>query len=117
MWHRRPGEVCFYSADTLDWEPLGMGHSAFVEWALTGDVAAFYAHVRWPGWQQETQALGLDQGLSVWPPLFTREAKADLTATSRRAVPFAELLGFHDHLAEQLKQVPDGGQFQIRAED
>lgn len=109
-----PGEVCYFGPDTLDWLPLGMGHGAFVEWTLTvGGLGDFYADLRWPGWQQETQQVGPEQGLSVWPPLFTEQARADLAATSRRPVPITELLGFHDYLAEQLRQVPDGGAFTL----
>jgi hypothetical protein len=44
-----------------------MRHGAFVEWALTGDTAVFYADLRWPGWEQETSALTPQQGLSAGP--------------------------------------------------
>lgn len=110
------GEVCFYAPDTLAWEPLGMGHGDFVEWALTADLGAFYRDLRWPGWEQETQALQPDQGLSVYPPLFTAEARGDVAGTSRRPVPFTELLDLQSEVAAQLEQVPDGRQLQIRTE-
>ena len=108
-----PGEVCFYAPDDLDWEPLDMGHGSFIEWALTGDVAGFYADLRWPGGEQEASGGGLDQGLSVYPPLFTREAKADLAGASRRPVPLEEVLEVQEHMAEQLRGLSDGATFRI----
>lgn len=27
--------TCYWAPDTLEWSSLGVGHSAFVEWALT----------------------------------------------------------------------------------
>ena len=100
-----PGDVAYFAPDTLGWESLGMGHSQFVAWCLTGDTTSFYASLRWPGWERETSGLSLAQGLSLYPPLWTREANADLAATSRSAVPWQELLDLQQDVAGQL----DGG--------
>ena len=52
-----------------------MGHSEWVHWTLAGDVASFYEHLRWPGWEEESAALKPDQGFKVDPPPFTREGR------------------------------------------
>ena len=44
-----PGEVCYWAPDTLAWESLGMGHTAFVHSFLQGATTEFYAPWRWPG--------------------------------------------------------------------
>jgi hypothetical protein len=88
-----PGQMAYFAPDTLEWEALEMGHSAWVEWLMSGRMAEFYDGVRWPGWRDDATALTCSQGISVQPPLWTKEAHADLAGTSRRAVPMAEVLG------------------------
>lgn len=98
-----PGEVRYWGPDTLDWTPLGLGHSDFVCWALGDGVADFYADLRWDGWDNETAVVGLDQGLSIWPPLCSTESRP-IAATTRRPVPWSELSDFLDDLSAQLPE-------------
>lgn len=95
------GEVCYWGPDTLEWTPLGIGHTAFIEWLLNSGVADFYREFRWPGWEAEVSALSIDEGISVYPFLFTAEGRNIATA-ARKAVPFQELLNLNEHLAQSL---------------
>lgn len=95
------GNVCYWAPDSLAWEDTGLGHAAFVHAFVTGAATEFYKDFRWPGWAEQVAALALDQGMSLWPPPFTAEGK-DLTAVSRRPIPFVELLSFYDDAAAQL---------------
>ncbi|MFJ6783413.1 DUF2625 family protein [Streptomyces yangpuensis] len=88
-----PGEVVYFAPDSLGWEALGAGHSAWLSWILAGGLREFYEGLRWDGGHDEVAALNGRQGLSFFPPLWSAEARRDLSATSRRAVPMAELLG------------------------
>jgi hypothetical protein len=88
-----PGEIVYFGPDSLGWEALGAGHSAWLSWILSGGFQEFYGGLRWDGWRTEVSALNGRQGLSFFPPLWSAEARQDLLATSRRAVPMAELLG------------------------
>ncbi|EMF00625.1 DUF2625 domain-containing protein [Streptomyces mobaraensis NBRC 13819 = DSM 40847] len=90
-----PGEVVYFAPDALGWEALGAGHSAWLSWILDGGLRKFYEGLRWDGWRGEVSALNGRQGLSFFPPLWSAEARQDLPATSRRAVPMAELLGLN----------------------
>lgn len=108
-----PGHVAYFAPDTLKWMSLNMGHSDFVAWALTGDTASFYADLRWTGWQRESAALSLEQGIHVYPPPFTRESRDGSVVVSRRPVPMMELLEMHPDLAMQVRDVPDGGTFRV----
>ena len=67
-----------------------MGHSEWVHWTLAGDLESFYAHLRWPGWEEESAALAPDQGLKIDPPPFTREGRS-IAAASRTPAPMTEL--------------------------
>ncbi|WP_319789607.1 MULTISPECIES: DUF2625 family protein [Streptomyces] len=105
----RPGEVVYFAPDTLGWVALDVPHSAWFDWLLTGGPAAFYRDVRWPDWRAETRALDTAaEGLSVIPPLWSREARADLPGTSRRPVPMVELLEVHQEYARQLTGADPG---------
>lgn len=96
-----PGEVCYWGPDTLEWTPLGAGHTAFVEWLLNAGAAEFYRELRWPGWEEEVAALSIDEGISVYPFLFTEEGRNIATA-ARKAVPFRELLYLNAQMANSL---------------
>ncbi|MFF4389195.1 DUF2625 family protein [Streptomyces sp. NPDC001552] len=96
-----PGQMTYFAPDTLAWEALEMGHSAWVSWLLSGDLETFYEGLRWPGWREEAAALALSQGITVYPFLWSEEARADLAATSRRPVPMREVLGAAADFARQ----------------
>ncbi|MFC8583687.1 DUF2625 domain-containing protein [Streptomyces sp. NPDC057217] len=97
-----PGQMTYFAPDTLEWEAMEMGHSGWVSWLLSGRLETFYDGLRWPGWREEAAALALEQGLSVYPFLWSEEAHADLAATSRRPVPMREVLGVAADFARQM---------------
>ncbi|MFD8289023.1 DUF2625 domain-containing protein [Streptomyces lavendulae] len=103
-----PGEILYFAPDALGWEALGAGHSAWLSWILSGGLQEFYAGMRWDGWQGEVSALDGRQGLSFFPPLWSAEAHQDLSATSRAAVPMAELLGMSRDTCLQLDGTDPG---------
>ncbi|MGW4559531.1 DUF2625 domain-containing protein [Streptomyces sp. NPDC004365] len=103
-----PGEVVYFAPDSLRWEALGVGHSAWLAWLVSGAHDGFYADLRWPGWKEEVRALNNDQGLSVFPPLWSAEARQDISATSRRAVPMKDLLGVARESGRQFDGVDPG---------
>ena len=98
---RRDGEVRYLAPDTLEWEGTEMGHAAWVHWTLTGEVAAFYESLRWPGWEEESAALAPDTGLALDPPPFSREGRviADVT---RGPAPMTELWGVQQEYVRQI---------------
>ena len=111
-----PGEVHYWGPDSLEWQSIGAGHSGWIEWALRGGLTEFYASLRWPGWETETAGLNGRQGISVYPPPFTREGQ-DISSASRRAVSFDELLAMYDEFERQLRSVPPGEQFKVNIVD
>ncbi|HUR24058.1 MAG TPA: DUF2625 family protein [Acidimicrobiales bacterium] len=111
-----PGEVSYFAPDDLAWLPLEMKFSEFVLWSLTDRLAMFYEHLRWPGWEAEIASLALDQGLSLVPPPFTTEGR-DLSKVSRRPIPIVELISYWEDVAQQLKDVPNGGRFRVKIID
>lgn len=100
-----PGNVYYFAPDALRWEDIGGSYSAFMRWAFTGDLAAFYANLRWPGWEAEVEPLGGDRALSLYPPPWSAQGK-DVAKVSRRPVPAAELWGYLQDIAAQLDGEP-----------
>ena len=95
-----PGEVCFLGADDPSWMACGMGHAAWVGWALDGAVDEFYAEARWSGWREDVARLEPGRGISSYPPPYTVEGKRE--DVSRRPVPLWELWGVLLSTARQL---------------
>jgi hypothetical protein len=95
-----PGEVCYFGPDDLEWMACEMGHSAFVRWALGGDVGGFYEDLRWPGWEDQVAKLEPGQGILVMPPPFTKEGREP--GVTRSPVPLREARGVLLAFAEQL---------------
>ncbi|MEU5535788.1 DUF2625 domain-containing protein [Streptomyces sp. NPDC020362] len=96
-----PGQMTYFAPDTLEWEALDMGHSTWVGWLLSGRLDTFYDGLRWPGWREEAAALDLSQGITVYPFLWSANARDNLAATSRKAVPMREVLGVAADFARQ----------------
>jgi hypothetical protein len=96
-----PGQMTYFAPDTLEWEALGIGHSAWLAWLLSERVEGFYSALRWAGWRAEAAAAGLSQGISVFPFLWSKQAE-DLAATTRRPVPMSEVLGMAADFAQQI---------------
>lgn len=107
-----PGEVVYWAPDSLAWEAIGRGHSAMVEFLLSDGLADFYAGLRWPGWEADTEAVAIDRGLTAYPFAWSAEGKGP--DVSRRPAPMAEVVGVAEHVANQLRGHPDGTPFEIK---
>lgn len=93
-----PGQICYLGPDSLRWEPLGWTYPDWLSLMVGGALADFYHDLRWPGWEADAPAVPLDQLLSLYPPLYTREGRAALATAEREAVPADELYGLIDEL-------------------
>ena len=97
-----PGEVCYLAPDTLEWLATGMGHHAWVSWALTGRLEQFYEDLRWPHWRTDAAGLLPARALAVYPPVWSREYGHE--SASRRSVPVHEAWSVLVSTAQQAGQ-------------
>lgn len=97
----QPGQMIYFAPDTLEWEALEIGHSAWLAWLLSERLEGFYSALRWEGWRKEAAAAGPSEGISVFPFLWSKEAK-DVSMTSRRTVPMSGVLGIAADFAQQM---------------
>src|SRR5262249_47458674 len=93
-----PGEVFYYSPDSLEWEGTGSGYSEFVYWCFCGDLEQYYENCRWPEWQAEIAKLNGEQVIAIYPPLWAEGPPA--AARHRGAVPISESYDL------QMKELP-----------
>jgi hypothetical protein len=94
------GEVCYLAPDELEWMACDLGHAAFVQWALSGPLDQFYESLRWPEWRADAATLSPGQGISSYPPPWTREGRQP--GVHRRPVPLIETWGVVLSAARQL---------------
>ena len=93
--------VHYFGPEDLAWHDLELGYGDWLEATLTGSLTGFYEGLRWPGWEAEVASVALDQGIHTWPPPWSSQGK-DLSVVSRKPVPLAELVAFHEDAARQL---------------
>lgn len=94
------GAVHYFAPDSLEWQDLELGYSEFVVFALSGDLARFYADSRWPGWRAEIDGLPGGSALSIHPFLWAEGPP--IAERSRRPVPIAELWSLQQDMRDQL---------------
>jgi len=99
------GNIFYMAADTLKWQDLQGSYSQLLSWATTGNLERFYRNMRWPGWKEEVSKLSGDQGLSIYPFLWT-STDIPISERSRRAVPMIELWNIEQDLARQMQNLP-----------
>lgn len=109
------GDVHYLAPDTLAWESLELGYSAFVGWALTADLDEFYGELRWSGWEEELVGQSSDLGFALYPPPFVKEGKPVVHA-HRTLVPMTDLWLVQHDFARQLADLPHGAtiRFEVR---
>ena len=97
------GNIRYFAPDTLEPEDTDLSYSQFIFWALLGDTDCFYENMCYEGWQDEAEALRNDQGISFYPPLWTKEGE-DPAKCSRKAIPMREIIGFELDTRNKLGQ-------------
>ncbi|WP_079364313.1 DUF2625 domain-containing protein [Hydrogenophaga sp. H7] len=87
------GSVYYWAPDTLRWEPLGLGYSDFLAWALSDKLAVFYEGFRWPKWEAEAEQVKGDQCFNFYPFLWTEQGSVG--SSSRKLISVAEQYAFN----------------------
>ena len=101
----REGIVYFLSAETGDTEKLNMSPDEFIQWAAKDPIE----NLNLP------EELNLEQGflLHAYPPFCTKEG----SNASVKAVPNDEVILFHADFANQIVEVEEGGQIEVKLVD
>ncbi|WP_152393282.1 DUF2625 family protein [Paenibacillus guangzhouensis] len=82
--------VYYFAPDTLVWEDTGKGYTDFLYWVMYGDLNQYYESFRWREWLEDVKKLTSDQGISIYPYLWTKQGR-DIENTSKAAIPLKEI--------------------------
>jgi hypothetical protein len=69
------GKVYYLSPESLEWEPLDLTYTEFLNFCLNGNLASFYKNVRWTNWIQDVSKLGGNEGFNFYPFYGPRKGK------------------------------------------
>lgn len=84
------GKLYYFSPDNLNWEPLEVTYSDFLNFCFNGDLEDFYLGLRWNEWKKDVSKIKGDEAYSFYPFLWTKQGK-DINTVSRKLVPVDEL--------------------------
>lgn len=90
----------YWAPDSLEWEPLHLGFSDLLQAFIGGRMSKFYAGLRWPFWETDSQGLPGDHCFAFYPFLWAKEGS--VTGSVRSIVPVSEAYALKADLARQL---------------
>ncbi|ULQ55202.1 DUF2625 domain-containing protein [Flavihumibacter rivuli] len=96
-----PGKIYYFSPDNLNYEPLDLTYTEFLDFCFNGNLDEFYRGLRWPQWKEDLRLLNGDSVFSFYPFLWTKEGK-DITKSVRKVVPVEEQFQFNLDMRKQL---------------
>ncbi len=95
------GKVYYFAPDDLEYEPLNLTYSDFLQFCFNNNLDDFYEGRRWTSWRKEVSVLPGDKAFNFFPPLWTKEGK-DVNKALRKAVPVEEQYGFELDMRKKL---------------
>ena len=69
------GKVYYLSPDNLEYEPLGLTYTDFLNFCFNNNLDEFYKGYRWTNWKSDLANLNGDQVFNFFPYLWTKEGK------------------------------------------
>ena len=90
----KDGFVYYFAPDALKWENLNIYYANYIDWLINSneDVNKFYELYRWDTWKDDVSNISLDDGISFYPPLFT---KYNINERSKKVIPMDEIIGIN----------------------
>jgi hypothetical protein len=95
------GKIYYFAPDNLEYEPLDMTYTDFLNFCFNGDLEGFYQGYRWTNWKEDVSNLSGDKVFNFFPCLWTKEGK-DVNKNSRKAIPVDEQYSLNLDFRKQL---------------
>lgn len=96
------GKVYYFSPDNLEYEPLDLTYSEFLNFCFNNDLDKFYENNRWTNWKAEVENLDGNKVYNFYPYLWTKEGK-DINKNSRKTVPIEEQFSLNIEFRKKLR--------------
>lgn len=100
------GKMYYFAPETLAWEALEIGFTAFVAWAFTSQLRQFYGRPSGAAADFDELPLSGELCLTFYPFLWTQEGS--LKTSSRRAIPVEEQWALNLDLQQTLPHARAG---------
>lgn len=95
------GKIYYFSPDNLEYEPLDITYSEFLEFCFNNDLDKFYDGNRWNGWRDEVSKLKGDEVFNFYPFLWSAQG-SDINKSTRKIIPVQEQYSLNLDLRKQL---------------
>jgi hypothetical protein len=95
------GKIYYFSPDNLEYEPLDLTYTDFLNFCFNNNLDEFYKGFKWTNWKEEVSKLSGDKIFNFFPYLWTKEGK-DINKVSRKAVPVEEQYNLNLDFRKQL---------------
>ncbi len=78
----------YLAPDDLQWHPMSLSYSEFLDFCFNGNLVEFYEGIRWLNWKDDLVNLDADKVYNFYPTLWSEEGKElDLGKALRTAIP------------------------------
>ena len=101
------GKVYYLSPDNLEWEPLELSYTEFLNFCFNGDLGDFYKELRWTDWKADVAKLDGNKAFNFFPFLWTKEGK-DINKVSKKPISVEEQFSFTLDMRKQLGLTKNG---------
>lgn len=95
------GRVYYLAPDNLEFEPLNLTYTEFLNFCFNNDLEEFYKGYRWKDWKEDVSKLNGDNVFNFFPYLWTKEGK-NIENISRKEIPIEEQYSLNLDFRKQL---------------
>lgn len=95
------GKIYYFAPDNLEYEPLDITYTEFLQFCFNSDLDKFYNGHRWRKWRNEVSKLDGNEVFNFYPNLWTKEGR-DINKISRKAIPVEEQYNLNLDMRTQL---------------
>ena len=69
------GKIYYLSPDNLEYEPLELSYTDFINFCFNGNIDNFYKNLRWKNWENDFKTLSTNEAFNFYPYLWSKEGK------------------------------------------
>ena len=95
------GKIYYFAPDTLEYEPLDITYSQFLDFCFNNNLNDFYKGFRWKKWKEDVSELNADSVYNFYPYLWTKEGK-NIEKISKKVISIDEQYGMNISLRKQI---------------